>query len=112
VPQASCEQPTLRLHGRRQFENPPTPIYHYETTAHEIFEQMEGRIDAITVGSGTAGTFTGIARFLKERLPRVHTVLVETEGRSMPGGQPAPPKVEGMGPASSRRISIALFAMK
>jgi len=80
-----------------QFENPANPDYHYETTAHEIFEQMEGRIDAITVGSGTAGTFTGIARFLKERLPRVHTVLVETEGSVYAGGQPGPHKVEGIG---------------
>src|ERR1051325_7256452 len=47
-----------------QFSNPANPDYHYETTAREIFDQMEGRIDAIVVGSGTAGTFTGIARFM------------------------------------------------
>jgi len=75
-----------------QFENPANPDYHYQTTAREIFEQMEGRIDAVTVGSGTAGTFTGLARFLKERLPKVHTVAVETQG-SVPG----PHKVEGIG---------------
>ncbi|MGB8775815.1 MAG: cysteine synthase A, partial [Terriglobales bacterium] len=80
-----------------QFENPANPDYHYETTAREIFEQMEGRIDAVTVGSGTAGTFTGIARFLKERLPRVHTVVVETEGSVFGGGKPGPHKVEGIG---------------
>src|SRR5882724_9909135 len=61
-----------------QFENPANPDYHYQTTAQEIFEQMEGRIDAVTIGSGTAGTFSGIARFLKERIPNVHTVVVET----------------------------------
>src|ERR1700747_869577 len=59
-----------------QFENPANPDYHYETTAREIFEQMDGRIDGIALGSGTAGTFTGIARFLKERLPRVYTIAV------------------------------------
>jgi cysteine synthase A len=80
-----------------QFENPANPDYHYETTAREIFEQMEGRIDAITVGSGTAGTFTGLARFLKERLPHVHTVAVETEGSVLGGGKPGPHKVEGIG---------------
>jgi cysteine synthase A len=80
-----------------QFENPANPDYHYETTAREIFEQMEGRIDAVTIGSGTAGTFTGIARFLKERIPNVHTVVVETEGSVLGGGQPAPHKVEGIG---------------
>jgi cysteine synthase A len=80
-----------------QFENPANPDYHYQTTAHEIFEQMEGRIDAVTVGSGTAGTFTGVARFLKERLPKVYTVAVETQGSVLGGGQPGPHKVEGIG---------------
>jgi len=80
-----------------QFENPANPDFHYQTTAREIFEQMEGRIDAVTVGSGTAGTFTGIARFLKERLPKVLMVAVETEGSVLGGGQPGPHKVEGIG---------------
>jgi cysteine synthase A len=80
-----------------QFENPANPDIHYETTAREIFEQMEGRIDAVTVGCGTAGTFTGIARFLKERLPHVHTVAVETQGSVLGGGKPGPHKVEGIG---------------
>jgi cysteine synthase A len=80
-----------------QFENPANPDYHYQTTAREIFEQMDGRVDAVTVGSGTAGTFTGIARFLKERLPKVYTVVVETQGSVLGGGQPGPHKVEGIG---------------
>jgi len=54
-----------------QFDNPANPDYHYETTAPEIFEQMEGRIDALVIGSGTAGTFTGGARVLRESLPQV-----------------------------------------
>lgn len=80
-----------------QFENPANPDYHYRTTAQEIFEQMEGRIDGVTVGSGTAGTFTGIARFLKEHLPSVYTVAVETQGSVLGGGEPGPHKVEGIG---------------
>jgi cysteine synthase len=80
-----------------QFENPANPDYHYETTAREIFEQMDGRIDGLTLGSGTAGTFTGVARFVKERLPRAVTVLVETQGSVMAGGKPGPHKVEGIG---------------
>jgi cysteine synthase A len=80
-----------------QFENPANPDFHYKTTAPEIFEQMEGRIDAVTVGSGTAGTFTGVARFLKERLPHVYTIAVETQGSVLGGGQPGPHKVEGIG---------------
>jgi cysteine synthase A len=80
-----------------QFENPANPEYHYETTAPEIFEQMEGRIDALVVGAGTAGTFTGVARYLKERLPQVHAVAVETQGSVLGGGQPGKHKVEGIG---------------
>jgi cysteine synthase A len=81
-----------------QFDNPANADYHYETTAREIFDQMDGRIDAITVGCGTAGTFTGMARFLKEHVgPQVWAVAVETEGSILGGGPPGPHKVEGIG---------------
>ncbi len=80
-----------------QFENPANPAYHYETTAAEIFEQMEGRVDALVIGAGTAGTFTGVARFLKERLPGVLAYAVETQGSILGGGKPGPHKVEGIG---------------
>jgi cysteine synthase A len=80
-----------------QFENPANPDYHYETTAREIFDQMEGRVDGIAIGSGTAGTFTGVARFVKERLPHVYTIAVETQGSILGGGPPGPHKVEGIG---------------
>jgi len=80
-----------------QFENPANPEYHYETTAEEIFEQMEGGLDAVVLGSGTAGTFTGVARFMKEKLPRVLTVAVETQGSVLGGGPPGKHKVEGIG---------------
>jgi len=80
-----------------QFDNPANPDYHYETTAPEIFEQMEGRVDALVIGSGTAGTFTGLARFLKERLPEVLAYAVETQGSVLGGGKPGPHKVEGIG---------------
>jgi len=80
-----------------QFENPANPDYHYETTAAEIFDQMEGRIDAVVIGAGTAGTFTGIARYMKERLPKVFAYAVETQGSILGGGQPGPHKVEGIG---------------
>jgi cysteine synthase len=80
-----------------QFQNPANPDFHYETTAKEIFEQMDGRIDAVTIGSGTAGTFTGIARLMKEKLPQVWTVAVETQGSVLGGGPPGPHKVEGIG---------------
>jgi cysteine synthase A len=80
-----------------QFENPANPEYHYQTTAEEIYEQMEGQLDAIVLGSGTAGTFTGVSRYMKEKLPRVLTVAVETQGSVLGGGPPGKHKVEGIG---------------
>jgi cysteine synthase A len=80
-----------------QFENMANPDYHYETTAREIFEQMDGRVDAVILGSGTAGTFSGVARFLKEKSAKVWAVVVETQGSIYGGGQPGPHKVEGIG---------------
>ena len=80
-----------------QFENPANPEFHYDTTAQEIFEQMEGRIDALVIGAGTAGTFTGVARFLKKRLPGVLSYAVETQGSVLGGGPPGPHQVEGIG---------------
>jgi cysteine synthase len=80
-----------------QFENLANPDYHYETTAHEIFEQMNGKVDAVVLGCGTCGTFSGIARYLKERSPAVLAYAVETQGSTLGGGQSGPHKVEGIG---------------
>ncbi len=80
-----------------QFENPANPDFHYETTAREIFEQMEGKLDAVVIGVGTGGTFTGVARFMKERLPHALAVAVETQGSVLGGGPPGEHKVEGIG---------------
>jgi cysteine synthase A len=80
-----------------QFENLANPDYHYETTAHEIFEQMDGKVDAVVLGCGTCGTFSGIARYLKEKSPAVLAFAVETQGSTLGGGQPGPHKVEGIG---------------
>ena len=87
--------PTAFMAG--QFENPANPDYHYETTAHEIFEQMDGKIDAVAIGCGTCGTFTGVARYLKQRVPLALAFAVETEGSILGGGPPGPHKVEGIG---------------
>jgi cysteine synthase A len=80
-----------------QFENSANPQFHHDTTAVEIWEQMEGRVDAFVAGVGTGGTFSGIARFLKEHNPDVFTVAVETQGSILQGGEPGPHKVEGIG---------------
>jgi cysteine synthase A len=80
-----------------QFENQANPEYHYETTAAEIFEQLEGKINAVVLGCGTCGTFSGVARYMKKHVPGVLTVAVETQGSILQGGEPGPHKVEGIG---------------
>jgi len=91
------ERETPGAFAALQFENPANPDFHEQTTAVEIFDQMEGQIDALVLGVGSAGTFTGIARYLKKRLPQILTVAVETEGSVLQGGSPGPHKVEGIG---------------
>jgi cysteine synthase A len=80
-----------------QFDNRANPQFHHDTTAAEIWEQMEGRIDAWVAGVGTGGTFSGVARFFKEQNPHILTVAVETQGSVLQGGEPGPHKVEGIG---------------
>ena len=80
-----------------QFTNQANPRFHHDTTAAEIWEQLDGRIDAFVCGVGTGGTFSGIARFFKERNPRVLTVAVEPEGSILQGGQVGKHRVEGIG---------------
>jgi len=80
-----------------QFENPANPDFHEQTTATEIWEQMEGRIDAWVAGVGSAGTFTGVARFLKKFQPLVINAAVEPQGSVLQGGLPGRHKVEGIG---------------
>ena len=80
-----------------QFENQANPDYHYQTTAAEMFEQMQGRVDAVVIGSGTGGTFTGVARYMKERLPNCLAFAVETQGSILGGGPPGEHRVEGIG---------------
>lgn len=81
----------------QQFENPSNPKIHYETTGPEIFQQMDGRVDAIAIGAGTGGTFTGVARYLKERIPTLWAAVVEPEGSVFAGGEAGSHKVEGIG---------------
>lgn len=80
-----------------QFENQANPEYHYETTAEEIWEQMEHKLDAIAVGVGTGGTFSGVARFMKQKNANIRCVSVESQGSILQGGESGPHKVEGIG---------------
>jgi cysteine synthase A len=80
-----------------QFENQANPQFHHDTTAVEIWEQLHGRVDGFVAGVGSGGTFSGVARFLKERNPAVINVAVETQGSILQGGAPGKHKVEGIG---------------
>src|SRR6202167_1466028 len=80
-----------------QFQNQANPQFHHDTTAVELWEQMEGRVDGFVAGVGTGGTFSGVPRFLKEQNPAVVNLAVETEGSILPGGAPGKHKVEGIG---------------
>lgn len=80
-----------------QFTNQANPKFHHDTTGAEIWEQMDGRVDGFVAGVGTGGTFSGVARFLKEKNPAVIAVAVETQGSILQGGAPGKHRVEGIG---------------
>jgi cysteine synthase A len=81
----------------QQFENNANPCFHELTTAREIIEQMDGRIDAVVIGAGTSGTFCGVARAVRKLNRDVLCVLVEPEGSIYGGNPPGPKKIEGIG---------------
>src|ERR1700677_249263 len=91
------ERETPGAFAALQFENPANPDFHEQTTAAEIWEQMSGQVDAWVSGVGSAGTFTGIARFFKKQRAGILTVAVEPQGSVLEGGEPGPHKVEGIG---------------
>ncbi|HWS55911.1 MAG TPA: cysteine synthase family protein [Pyrinomonadaceae bacterium] len=81
----------------QQFENPANPLFHEETTAREIIEQMEGRVDAVVLGCGSAGSLTGITRALRRVNPDLQCFLVEPVGSILGGGEPGFYRLEGIG---------------
>ena len=91
------ERETPGAFAALQFENPANPDFHEQTTAAEIWEQMSGQVDAWVSGVGSAGTFTGIARFFKKQRAGILTVAVEPQGSVLQGGEQGPHKVEGIG---------------
>ena len=80
-----------------QFENQANPDKQKKTTTQKKKKQMVGRIDAIALGAGTAGTFTGVARYIKERSPKTLCVLVESQASVYGGGKSGAHAVEGIG---------------
>ncbi|MBD5778197.1 cysteine synthase A [Pelagicoccus sp. NFK12] len=81
----------------QQFENPANPEVHRQTTAEEIWEATEGKIDAFVAGVGTGGTITGVSEVIKSR-KAITTVAVEPANSPViSGGQPGPHKIQGIG---------------
>lgn len=81
----------------KQFENQANPDIHYQTTGPEIYKALNGRIDYLVAGAGSGGTFSGIARYLKEQNPRIQTILADPEGSTMGGGEAGCYNMEGIG---------------
>jgi cysteine synthase A len=89
----------------QQFENPANPDIHRKTTALEIIEQMEGRLDAFVATSGTGGTITGTGEVLREKLPGILICVVEPKGSPvLSGGEPGPHKLVGTSPGFIPKI--------
>jgi cystathionine beta-synthase len=81
-----------------QYSNPDNPLAHYHGTGSEILEQCGGKLDYIVMTAGTGGTVTGVARRLKEALPKVKVIGVDPVGSILAGPGPiATYKVEGIG---------------
>jgi cysteine synthase A len=88
-----------------QFENPANPDAHRGTTALEIYDAFDGKLDVLCLTAGTGGTVTGAGEVLKEKIPGLKIYVVEPAGSPvLSGGKPGPHKIPGTGPGFIPKI--------
>jgi cysteine synthase A len=82
----------------QQFRNPANPDVHRRTTAQELWDDTDGKIDALIAGVGTGGTITGVSQVIKPKKPTFQAIAVEPEASPViAGGAPGPHKIQGIG---------------
>ena len=105
---ARADELTAQMPGAfmpQQFENAANPEIHRRTTAEEVWQDTDGKVDVFVAGVGTGGTVTGVGEVLKERKRDVRIVAVEpTDSPVLSGGDPGPHKIQGMGAGFVPRI--------